>query len=71
MGLIGHLVGHGDLQPDLGQEADFVFSPPVNFLLPLLPAKTARFGNGQALDTDTGQRFTNVVELERFDDGFD
>jgi len=39
--------------------------------VPLLPAKTLGFGDGNALQSDLLKRLLHLVELERLDDGFD
>src|SRR5205823_12252187 len=47
-----------------------VLAPPVNFGVPFLPAEAFNFGDGHPFDAKLGQRFFDLFELERFNDGF-
>ncbi len=63
--------GRIDLDLHLGQEVDHVFGAPVELGVALLAAKALHLDDGQALDADVLERFLDLVELERLDDGFD
>ena len=39
--------------------------------MPLLAPETLDFGNGQAGDAHLGQRFPDLIQLERLDDRLD
>src|SRR4030095_9096032 len=70
-GRVHELVGHHHLYLDLGQEVDYVLGTSVEFGVPLLPSETFDLCHGQSCDPDSGQRLTNLVQLERFHDGLD
>ena len=63
--------GDHDLDLDLGQEVDHVLRAPVQLGVPLLAPEPLHLGHGQTGDADLRQRLAHLVELERFDDGFD
>ena len=66
------LVGRDrDLDLDLRQEAHRVFGATIDFRVPLLTPVAFDFGNSQSLHAEGGQSVTDLVELERFDDGHD
>jgi len=46
-----------------------VFASPVNFGVPFLPAKTFDLRNGHPFDAELCERFFDLFELERFNDG--
>src|SRR5208282_2964804 len=56
---------------DLGQKIHGVFAAAIDFGVPLLAAKTFDFHDGHTEDADAVEGFLNVVQFERFDDGFD
>src|SRR5690349_14997340 len=66
---LGKIVGHRDLELDLGQEIDHILRAAIQLGMALLPAETLDLGNGDALHADFGERFAHIVELERLDDG--
>ena len=66
----GALVGHHHLEFDLGQQIDLIFHAPVDFLVALLAAMAAHFRDGHAVDANPFERFLNVFELVRLDNGF-
>ena len=70
-GAVDHVVGHGGLELDLGQEVDHVLGAAVELGMALLAAEALDLGDGQSLHADVGQRLAHVVELERLDDGGD
>src|SRR5206468_3347416 len=66
--LVDEVGGDGHLDLDLRQEAHRVFGASVDFGVTFLTSVTLHFGDGQALDADAGQRFADLVELERLYD---
>src|SRR5260370_5637832 len=64
-------VGNHQLDLRFGQQVHIIFLSPVHFLVPLLAAMAAHFGDGHAIDPDALQRLLHLVELEGLDDGFD
>src|SRR5690554_3808469 len=65
------VVGHRDLELDLGQEVDHVLGPAVKLGVALLAAEPLDLGNRDAGHAGLGQRFAHVVEFERLDDRHD
>ena len=65
------MVRNDDLDLDLGQEVDGVLAAPVELGVALLASEAAHLGHGHADHPDRGERFLDVVELERLDDGLD
>src|SRR5690606_32517359 len=65
------VVGHHDLQLDLGYEVDHVRGATVDFFLATSAAEPLDFGHGHALDTDLGQGIFDLVQLKRLDDRLD
>src|SRR6188472_2991888 len=64
----GELILHDQLDPHLGDEVRLVFGAAIDFGVPLLPAVTLRFGDGQSLNGNSIQGSAHVIELVRFDD---
>src|SRR5712691_1038311 len=69
--LVDLVVGHHHLDLDLGQEVDGVLRAAIQLGVALLPAEAAYLGHRHADDAHLGQRFLDVVQFERLDDGFD
>jgi hypothetical protein len=69
-GFIHHVVRHHDFHFHFGQKINRVFAPPINFSVPFLPAEPFDFRDGHSFDPELGQRLFDLLELERFDDGF-
>src|SRR5438105_4743872 len=69
--LVHELVGYDDLDLDLREEVHGVLAAPVQLRVALLPAETAHLGDGHADHADAGERFLDVVQLERLDDRLD
>src|SRR6266700_1481221 len=69
--LVDLLVGHHHFDLHLGQEVDGVLRAAIELGVALLPAEAAYLGHRHADDAHLGQRFLDVVQLERLDDGFD
>src|SRR5690606_37688079 len=67
-GPLDELVGHGGLDLHFRQEIDDVFGAAVQLGVALLAAEALDLGDRDALDADRGQRFADLVELERLDD---
>ena len=55
----------GDLDLQLGQEADGIFGATVDFRMALLAAVALDLGHGQAVHAEGCQRVADLVELER------
>jgi hypothetical protein len=53
------------------QKIDAVFSASVDLGVAMLPAVPLNFCDGDALNADIRYRLSNLVQLERFDDGGD
>src|SRR3982074_2055356 len=63
------LVGiDGDLDLDLGQEADRVFGAAIDFRMALLPAISLHFRHRETMNANGGQGVTDFFELEWLDD---
>src|SRR5438034_913127 len=69
--LVGQVIGDHDLDLDLRQEVHRVLAAAVQFGVALLAAKSTDLGYRHAHDADAGERFLDVVELERLDDRLD
>ena len=65
--LLGHTVVDRHLKLHLGQKVDHVLGSPVQLGVALLTAKALHFSDGDALNTDLGERLADVVELEWLD----
>src|SRR2546422_8552588 len=65
--LVGQVIGDHDLDLDLRQEVHRVLAAAVQFGVALLAAKSTDLGYRHAHDADAGERFLDVVELERLD----
>ena len=70
-GAVGKLVLYNYLDLHLWQEVDDIFGTAVEFGMTFLAAEALHLGDGDAADPDVMQGVLHVVELERFDDGFD
>ncbi len=70
-GRFDEIVVHGDLQLDLPEQIDADFAAPVDFGLPLLPAKTLHVHDGQPNHLHFGQGRFDVLELAWLDDSND
>src|SRR4051812_9446228 len=68
---VDEIVVEHDLELHLRQEIDHVLGPAIELGVALLPAEAFRLDHGDALQPDLLQRLFDLVELERFDDGFD
>src|SRR2546425_5407598 len=64
-------VANGGFDLHLRQEVHDVFSTPIQLGVPFLPAEPLDLGHRDTLDTDRGQRFANLVQLERLDNRSD
>ena len=62
---------HHQFELHLGQQVHLIFHAAVDFLVALLAAVAADFGDGHAIDADFLERFFHVLDLVRLDDGFD
>ena len=60
-----------NLNLDLGQKINHVFSAPVQLGMAFLTAETFDLSDGQASDAAFGKRFAHFFEFEGFDDGSD
>jgi len=56
---------------ELGNKVHRVFCPSINFTLTLLTAIAFNLCDGEALNTQSGQRFAYFIQFERFDDCHD
>ena len=70
-GILNGIIGDNDFNLHLGQEIDDILCTAIQLGMPFLAAKTFNFSDGKALNANLGQRLTHLVELERFDHGFD
>ena len=70
-GAIDETVGDDELDLHLRQKVDHVFGSPVELGVPLLASEALDLGHRESRDTDLGQRFADLVQLERLDDRFD
>jgi hypothetical protein len=67
-GTVDNTIIHHRFDLDLGQEVDDILRAPVQLGMALLAAESFYFRHCQARNADIGQRFTDFVKLERFDD---
>ena len=65
--LIGQGIGDDDFKPDLRHEVHGIFGPAIDFRMARLAAKALDLGDHHAPHTDRGQRFADLLKLERFD----
>src|SRR5215213_1787860 len=56
--------GRDDLDLDLRHQAGCIFRASIDLGMALLAAVALDLGDGQALDSDRGERFAHLVELE-------
>jgi hypothetical protein len=70
-GLVHHVGSKNDLDFDLRQEVDNVFSATVKLGVTFLTAKSLGLGHCDALQADFLKSFFDLIEFERFDDRFD
>jgi hypothetical protein len=70
-GFLDQVVADHNLDFHLGQEVHDVFGAAIEFGVALLAAEAIGLGHGDALQSNFLKRFLHLVELERFDDGFD
>src|SRR5215831_17700687 len=70
-GLIDHIVGEHDLDFHFGKKIHDIFGAAVEFGVALLPAEPLGLGDRDALESDFLQGLLHLIQLERFDDGFD
>src|ERR1039457_3113953 len=68
---VGVAILDDNLDFHLGQEIDDVLGAAIQLGMTLLPAKALYFRDGEAGDTDLGERLAHLLELERLDDGGD
>src|SRR5207342_2917930 len=68
--LVNQVVRHHYFHFHLRQKIHRVFASPVNFGVPFLPAKTFDLSDGHPFDAELCERFLNLFELERLNDGF-
>jgi len=69
--VFGHFVLDDDLNSHLGNEINDIGGAAVDFLLSTGSSEAFDFGNCHSLDPDFAQAILYVIELERFDNGFD
>src|SRR3954462_678171 len=69
--LVGLLARNSDFDLDLRQEIHGVFGAAVDFSVSLLTPVTFDLGDGQPVHPCRSQSVTDLVELERLDDGHD
>src|SRR4029077_14278539 len=69
--LVGLLARNSDFDLDLRQEIHGVFGAAVDFSMTLLTPVTFDLGDGQPVHPCRSQSVTDLVELERLDDGHD
>src|SRR5262245_51157175 len=67
---VRHLVGGDDLNLDFGEEIDHILRSPIELGMPLLSAKSLDFRYRHPLDADLAQPITDLIKLERLNDGF-
>ena len=60
-----HFRFDGDLDFELGQEAHGVFGAAIDFRMPLLTPIPFDLRHGHSLDTQCGEGFPHLVQLER------
>src|SRR5215475_12699798 len=69
--LVGSVVGHDDLELDLGEEVDDVLAAPLPLGVALLAAEPPHLRHRHADYASAGERLLHLVELERLDDRLD
>src|SRR3954470_4128459 len=69
--LVGLLARNSDFDLDLWQEIHGVFGTAIDFSMTLLTPVTFDLGDGQPVHPCRSQSVTDLVELERLDDGHD
>src|SRR4029079_15323668 len=69
--LVGLIAWNGDFNLDLRQEVHGVFGAAIGFSVALLTPVTFDLGDGEPVHPRRSQRVTDLVELERLDDGHD
>ena len=69
--LVGLLARNSDFDLDLRQEVHGVFGAAIDFSVALLTPVTFDLGDGQPVHPSRSQSVTDLVELERLDDGHD
>src|SRR5215212_9966547 len=69
--LVGLLAWNSDFDLDLRQEIHGVFSAAVDFSMALLTPVSLDLGDGQPVHPRRGESVSDLVELERLDDGHD
>src|SRR5215204_905233 len=69
--LVGLLARNSDFDLDLRQEIHGVFSAAVDFSMALLTPVSLDLGDGQSVHPRRGESVSDLVELERLDDGHD
>src|SRR3954453_11164367 len=67
-GLVDLIGGHGDLDLDLGQEANGIFGAAIDFRVTLLAAITFDFRHRETVNANGGQGVTDFFEFEWLDD---
>src|SRR5580704_1256165 len=67
----GGLGWYRDLDANFWKEIHGVFGAAIDFRVPLLAAVAFDLGHGQATDSEPRDGVTDVIELERLDDGDD
>src|SRR6185369_10697339 len=70
-GLRDLLVADDDLELHLGQKVHDVLRPSVELRVTLLAPEALDLGDGESLDSDAGETFLHLIELERLDDRLD
>src|SRR4030095_10018311 len=68
--LLHHVVRHYHFHFHFRQKIDGVFTSPINLGVAFLPTEPFDFRDGHSLDSKLSQRLFDLLELERFDDGF-
>ncbi len=64
---IRHVIRDSDIDLHLGQEIHHILGTPIELGVSFLPSKPLDIGNRDSLHADLGQRLTNIVQFERFD----
>src|SRR5262249_31583801 len=68
--LVGAVIGNYHFEFHFGQQIHLVFHAAIDLLVPFLTAMAADFRDGHAVDADGLERFLDVFEFVRLDDGF-
>src|SRR4029453_2017620 len=69
--LVGLLARNSDFDLDLRQEVHGVFGAAIDFSVALLTPVSLDLGDGHPVPPSRSQSVTDLVELERLDDGHD